>query len=269
MTRYYEEVENNILFISLIHFVYPYLNKFYNVTINNDSIKKIKMRENKKGCMYIARHSTHNLELMLILIKFYLLSKKPLRGIGHRLVFYFYPILYILGVEIGNMKTVYDLLSHGENICIMPGGREEMTFGNENVHKCFWNSSSNKFRKGFAEAAYACNVPIIPIKLKNIENMCFAPITFIFNKVGFTKKYDELMNWYYSNYCLTQKNNFYLELYKILFHLKVLFSIIFSVILIIPIPTNLEIIIGEELIKNEDESFENFSLRCKNELEKL
>ena len=97
----------------------------------------------------------------------------------------------------------------------MPGGREEMTFGNENVYNCYWFSSSNKLRKGFAECAYACNVPIIPIALVNVDKMSFAPITYISNKIGITRLYNKIMNFVY--YDLYKKNNkcIYLSIFKI------------------------------------------------------
>lgn len=133
-----------------------------------------------------------------------------------------------------------------------------MTFGSESFYKTYWYSKSKKYKTRFTQLAYDNNLPIIPIHGKNIEFMVFSPIIYITNKMKLTKLFNYLMN---------QINN--VVLYKLLFYIKMICTMIFGSILVIPIPTTIYLIIGNHIYKKETESLVNFTYRCEIELNKL
>jgi hypothetical protein len=57
-----------------------------------------------------------------------------------------------------------------------------------------------------------------------------------------------------------------LAIYKILFYIKMIFTVICGSILVIPIPVNIELIIGNHIYKEENETLVEFTKRCEKEL---
>lgn len=251
----YIEVQNSIFYSFFINYLYHILVLFYPITIiNKDNI----YNNLDKSCIYISRHTTHNFELLLGLFTINKFSKKPIRGLGHYLIYILCPWYLLLGIKIGTRKTAELLIKNKEYLFIIPGGAEEMTFGSESFYKTYWYSKSKKYKTGFAQLAYDNNLPIIPIHGKNIEFMVFSPIIYITNKMQLTKLFNYLMN---------QINN--ATLYKLLFYIKMVCTMIFGSILVIPIPTKIYLIIGNHIYKKEKESLVNFTYRCEIELNKL
>ena len=84
------------------------------------------------------------------------------------------------------------------------------------------------------------------------------PFIYIANKLQLTKKYHILM---------MNINNIFI--YKILFYIKMVFTLIFGSILVIPIPINIELIIGNHIYKKENETLIEFTKRCEYELNRI
>ena len=133
-----------------------------------------------------------------------------------------------------------------------------MTFGSESFYQTYWYSKSKKYKTGFAKLAYNNNLVVIPIHGRNIEYMVFMPFIYIANKLQLTKLYHILM---------MNINNIFI--YKILFYIKMVFTLIFGSILVIPIPINIELIIGNHIYKKENETLIEFTQRCEFELNLL
>jgi hypothetical protein len=159
---------------------------------------------------------------------------------------------------VGTRKNANELIKNNENLFIIPGGACEMTLGSENFYKTYWYSKSKKYKTGFAKLAYENNLAIIPIHGKNIEYMVFSPIIYIANKIKLTKLYHNLM--------INIDNIF---LYQILFYIKMIIALIFGCILVIPIPTKIELIIGNHIYKKENETLIEFTQKCEFELNML
>lgn len=230
------------------------INSFYPINI----INKSKLFNNpNKSCIYIGRHSTHNWEILLCLLELNKYSIKPIWGLGHYLMYIVCPWYLLFNITIGTKKNAINLINNNEYLFIIPGGGEEMTFGNENVKHTYWFSKSRNYKTGFAKLAYDNNLAVIPIHGQNVEYMVFSPIIYIFNKLYITKLYHILM---------INVSNIYL--YKLLFSIKMLCTLICSY-LVIPIPTNINIIIGEHIYKEKDEDIISYTQRCEYELNGL
>jgi hypothetical protein len=249
------DIKYGIFFNFLIKYIYPIMILFYPINIKN---KENIYKDVNKSCIYISRHTLHNYELLLGLFTLNQHSPKLIRGLGHYLIYLLCPWYFLLGVIVGTKKNAEFLIKNNEYLFIIPGGAEEMTFGNENFYKTYWYSKSKKYKTGFAKLAYDNNLAVIPIHGKNVEYMIFSPFIYIANKLRITKLYHNIM-------IIT--NN--LVIYKILFYIKMFFTMVFGCILIIPIPTKIEFIIGNHMYKEQNETLIEYTKRCEKELNKL
>lgn len=249
------EIQNELFYKFFKNYIYNLLILFYPITAVNT--KNIYNGDN--SCIYISRHTTHNYELLLGLFTINKYSKKTIRGLGHYLIYLMCPWYLLLGIVVGTRKNAEQLIKNNEYLFIIPGGGEEMTYGSENFYRTYWYSKSQKYKTGFAKLAYDNNLPIIPIHGKNIEYMVFSPVIWIANKIKLTKLFDLFHNCFYN----------FLFIYKVLFYIKMVFTVIFGCVLIIPVPTNIYLIIGDHIYKKENETLIEFTQRCESELNKL
>lgn len=253
--KFSNEIQNSYFYILYLQYIYPLIIKFYPITI----INKHNIYNNpNKSCIYISRHTSHNYELLLGLLTINIHSKKIVRGLGHYLIYIMCPWYLLLGVLVGTRKNANDLIQNNENLFIIPGGAEELTICSENFYKTYWYSKSKKYKTGFAKLAYDNNLPIIPIHGKNVEYMVFSPVIYITNKIKLTKLYHNIM-----------MNIDNIIIYQILFYIKMVVSLIFGLILVIPSPTKIELIIGNHIYKKENETLIEFTQRCEFELNLL
>lgn len=246
--------KKNFIYLIFEKFIYNFLIIYYPITI----INKDKIYNKEKSCIYISRHTTHNWELLLGLFTLNKYSNKIIRGLGHYLIFILCPYYYFLGVVRGTKNNALELIKNNEYLFIIPGGGEEMTIGSENFKKTYWISKSKKYKTGFAKLAYDNNIPIIPIHSHNVEFMVFSPGIFLANKLYLTKLYSILMD---------NINSLYF--YKILFYIKMAFTLLFGSYLVIPIPINMTLKIGEHIYKKDNEDLISYTKRCEIELNSL
>ena len=245
-------IKRSIFYNFFIKYIYPTIILFYPINIKN---KENIYQNVDKSCIYISRHTLHNYELLLGLFTLNINSPKAIRGFGHYLIYLLCPWYLLLGIVVGTKKTADFLIKNNEFLFIIPGGGEEMTFGHENFYKTYWYSKSKKYKTGFAKLAYDNNLAVIPIHGKNSEYMIFAPFIYITNRLRITKLYHNLMS---------NINNLFI--YKILFYIKMIFTVICGSILVIPIPVNIELIIGNHIYKEETETLIDFTKKCEKEL---
>lgn len=252
---YNNNIQNSIYYKLFLNYIYPLIILYYPINIiNKNNIYK----NLDKSCIYISRHTLHNYELLLGLFTINKYSPKVIRGLGHYLIYIMCPWYLLLGIIIGTKKNAEMLIKNNEYLFIIPGGGEEMTFGSESFYQTYWYSKSKKYKTGFAKLAYNNNLAVIPIHGRNIEYMVFMPFIYIANKLQLTKLYHILM---------MNINNIFI--YKLLFYIKMVFTLIFGSILGIPIPINIELIIGNHIYKKENETLIEFTKRCEYELNRI
>ncbi len=242
-----EKLKESIVYKLFINYIYQIITSFYKIRIKN----KENIHNGDSSCIYISRHSLHNWELLIGLFTINKFSKKPVRGLGHYLIYIMAPYYVLLGVVVGNRKTAERLINGGEYLFIIPGGMEEMTFGKDNFYKTYWYSKSRKYKTGFAKLAVENNIPVVPIHGRNCEFMVFSPIAYLADKLNIQTTYSNIMENVKSDLA-----------FKILFYIKAIFTFIFCGLLVIPVPTNIELIVGEKIEKRENETALQFAKRC-------
>ena len=252
---YSNNIKKSFFYNLFIKYIYPIILLYYPIKIIN---KQNIYQNQNKSCIYISRHTLHNYELLLGLFTLNKYSPKVVRGFGHYLIYIMCPWYLLLGIVIGTKNTAKKLIKNNEYLFIIPGGGEEMTFGSTNFYKTYWYSKSKKYKTGFAKLAYENNLAIIPIHGRNVEYMVFMPFIYIASKLQLTNLYHILM---------ININNIFI--YKILFYIKMVFTLIFGSLLVIPIPTKIELIIGDHIYTKNNETLIQFTKRCEYELNKI
>lgn len=249
-------IAESFLFKFFYEVVYELLLLYHSYEIvNPQKLNKV----HNRSCIYIGRHSTHNYELFGGIMTMYRYSNKLVRGIGHYLMYVMCPHFYVLGAVIGTNKNVEELLQHGEDIFINVGGAEELTFGGDMSHICHWETMSQRYRTGFARLSAKHCTPVIPVASGDIEGLVYAPFVIIARMFNIPVMYDRLMKLVYG----------YKKIYKILFIIKIWFSALFGLILVIPMPHHVRLHIGDPLFIRYDETVLEFAKRCEHELNKM
>ena len=246
-----KDVECNYLFIFILNCIYPLLKLFYNIKI----IDKENLI-NDKPIMFISKHTTHNYDLIPGLFTLYKEIKKPVRGLGHFLLYFLTPHYTKLGIVVGDRYTAEKLAEKNEIISVIPGGAEEMVSSVTEPNKVNWISKSGNYRTGFARLAEKYEYDIVPIAAKNIECMVFSPVLYIIKKTNLITKFNTLMN----------KSG---EWYIYLFYIKTIFIALFCSIMVIPVPVPITFIIGKPIKKIKDESILEYTKRCEIALQNL
>jgi len=249
-----KDVECNYLFIFMYRYIYPLIEIFYNIKI----IGKENLKSNKEA-IYIFKHTTHNYDIIPGLFMLYKELKKPVRGLGHFLIYFFCPHYIKLGIVVGDRYNVEKLLENKESIAVIPGGAEEMASSLTEPNKLNWISKSGNYKTGFAKLSIKYDVDIIPMAAKNAEYMAFSPWLYLINKTDILTNYNTLMN----------KSENSRNVYIVLYYIKLFFTLIFASLLVIPIPTPVTFIIGEPVKKIKDEDVIEYTKRCEFELQNL
>jgi 1-acyl-sn-glycerol-3-phosphate acyltransferase len=246
-----KQIEKNIIF-RFFYFINFFIKRYYNIKLKN--VENIPTHN--KSVIYISRHSTHNWDIFPGMFLFYNYYKKPIRGIGYKLINLTLPHYKHCGIVIGNRDNVNKLINNDEIIYILPGGAEESTIGHENSYKINWITKSGNYRTGFAKIAIERNIEIIPVAGENTEEMVFAPIIYLANLLYITKYYD---------YLLKIPGSIGL----MFFYIKLILTCVFGTLFVIPIPVPVTLHIGAPLKLNNDESLLDFTKRCEFELQKI
>lgn len=229
--------------------VKPFLHYFWRVQVKSEYATV-----DDGPIIYLAKHSSHNFEILIMAVYLYLRTGRPVRGIGHYFIRYMCPHFAWFGMEVGTRSNVDWLLSQGESVCILPGGQEEMV-GLWSDRSYSWMSMSGRPRYGFAEFAIKHNATVIPLSLVGVESMRFAPILFL---LEWTCRFAGLKTFqhYYAQHVIAfQKNWIYANILVLLY-------VIASAVLVVPIPRQLRLDIGTPLAPRKDETKQSFALRC-------
>lgn len=159
-------------FLDVLMTIFP----LYNVVIAGESIPE-------EAVMLVSSHSSHNMELLFIAKAIYEKTGRPVRGLGHYMMYIMLPHFKAFGMEIACPTNVDTLLAWGEIVCILPGGQEEMLriYPMVDYH---WKSLSGNYRLGFARHAVKNKAWVQPIVVKNVENMGYAPLSKLFELLG-------------------------------------------------------------------------------------
>lgn len=204
-----------------------------------------------KGALIISMHTTHNMDIFMGVTGIHELTGRAPRGLLHRVLFEFFPSVRYVGMVPGSRGTAVQLLKEGFLCCVLPGGAEEAMCGHENAYRLHprWDD-----RRGYVHVAKEAGVDVVPVFLQNAEEMRFNVFFFLANKVGFTRRYQELvdLNIPCVSWCLKQLG------------MVVWFSLVCTAI---PVPVKTTAFFGEP-IRTED-SVDDIAGRCRKALDEL
>lgn len=191
-----------------------------------------------KGALMISIHSTHNVDIPMGLTGLYEKTGRVPRGLLHRVLFTLHPFVKYLGFIPGQRHTAKHLLQQGFLTCVLPGGGEEAMSGHENAYVLHprWHD-----RRGFAHVAQEAGVDIIPVFLKNVEEMRFNIFFYLANRFGFTHRFQHLVDLRIPavSWCLKQLGS------------AVWFSLSFTGI---PVPVKVTMFIGKPICVGTEDS---------------
>merc|ERR1719203_1810879 len=113
------------------------------------------------------------------------------RGLLHRIGFMLHPYSKYLGFVPGQRHTAKHLLQEGFLTCVLPGGGEEAMTGHENAYELHprW-----KDRRGFAHVAQQGDADIVPVFLRNVEEMRFNILFYLCNRFGVSHRHQHLVD---------------------------------------------------------------------------
>ncbi|CAF0749229.1 unnamed protein product [Adineta ricciae] len=181
-----DDVIGQSWFFRLLTFLYYYFFVFFHA-FEVVGIEKI---DPDSGCLFIARHSTHNGDILGTLVCFYHKTGRVLRPLIHRYLTKFFPFLRLMGAVPGEPKSATSLLKSGFWVAVVPGGADEGMIGHENAYKVCWP----KKRKGFAHVAVDAQVPIVPLFLANVDEMRWNPLLSLWNFLGLGRQFSYVLD---------------------------------------------------------------------------
>ena len=88
--------------------------------------------------LYIAYHSTHNLDLLPILSSIYNITGDLPQSLTHKLIVFFNPWLRLMGCIPGTRDSALNAYEKGQSCFVLPGGGEEAGEGFENAYSVKW-----------------------------------------------------------------------------------------------------------------------------------
>lgn len=209
-----------------------------------------------KGALLISTHTTHNMDISMGLTGIHAKTGRVPRGLMHRAVFTLFPWLKYLGLVPGQRYTAKHLIHFGFLTCVLPGGGEEAMRGHENAYSLhpIW-----KKRRGFAHVAIDAGADIIPVFIRNVEEMRFNPFFFCWNRAGLSRRYQELIDW------LEPRSRFLNSVVRQVGFWAWLTLSFWAV----PVPVKLTIIFGEPVSVRKQDSADNVAERSSAALEAM
>lgn len=208
------------------------------------------------GALLISMHSNHNFDISVGLTGLQERTGRVARGMLHRLVFQFVPLMKYLGLVPGHRRTAKHLLKSGFMAAVLPGGAEEAMYGHENAYKLHprWGD-----RRGFAQVAIDAEVDIIPVFARNVEEMRFNPTFYLCNKLGITRAFQGLVDWLRPRSCSGSKMLFQIGFF--------LFMCFFS--FSIPVPAKVTMLIGSPVKVRKDDPVDDVAIRARDALQAM
>lgn len=208
--------------------------------------------EEGKGALFIGLHSTHNSDIFFGQMALYNDTHRLLRGLLHRFIYTCNPWIKWVGLVSGRRGIAVSMLKAGEIVGVLPGGAEEAMTGHDKAYKLHhrWDD-----REGFAQVAIDANVPVIPIFMRNAEEMKWNPFFYMANRVGLSQAWSAVSN----------------GKHPINRMLKAIGMFVWYTLswISIPVPVKLTLFIGEPLHHLRGESARNFADRCKKQFQKM
>lgn len=143
------------------------------------------------ACLLVTYHSTHYTDTLAGPLLSYYYSGRVIRGLMHRTLHSCIPWVTYLGIIPGTRDEAVELLKTGHVVAVLPGGAEEALTGHENAYKLHakWDE-----RRGYVKVAMEANVPILPCFTRNVEEMRFNPIFYLWNLLGLGKTWTSLFD---------------------------------------------------------------------------
>jgi hypothetical protein len=142
------------------------------------------------GVLYIALHSTHLLDVAIMMTALYKHTGRVVHVLMHRIFFYIMIFFWFVGIMPGYPEYAEELLEKKMAVLVLPGGAEEFLYGHEHAYDLHpkWNS-----RFGFVRVSRKTNAKIVPVFLKNCEEVRFNAILWLANRLKLYRIYDYLM----------------------------------------------------------------------------
>ncbi|OQR93315.1 hypothetical protein ACHHYP_02666, partial [Achlya hypogyna] len=245
----YHDVTKNFVYAFIYNHLYPAFCALYawsvqgreNVPVSKDA-----------RVLFVGYHSTHNWDIMLTGMTIREIMDEVPVGLMHRTLVTCSPWLKAFGCIQGTRANALAAYERGHRACmVIPGGAEEALAGHENAYTVNWKSSKGHLRKGFAELAIEADAVIVPVVVRNMQEMVFNPIFFVLNVTYLSKAYDYLIaapgivGWLF-------------------LQIKMWLWMMSAMLLVIPIPVKVTVILGKPLRHEKDESAEHFAVRVAN-----
>lgn len=144
------------------------------------SVSGIEGVDPSQAYLFVTLHSSHNHDIFASIFAVHDLTGRAARSLIHRLLATALPWLRFLGSVPGYRTTAVNLLKSGFWVAVIPGGVGEAMAGYDAAYSVNWPES----RVGFAKVAAAAGVPIVPVVTENSEEMKFAPLFWLWSKIG-------------------------------------------------------------------------------------
>ncbi|OQR89708.1 hypothetical protein THRCLA_09626 [Thraustotheca clavata] len=238
---------------SIFLFAYKYLFPVY--TYLYDWSKQNIPKEGR--ILYVGYHSIHAHDLLPMAFSIYKVTGKLPRGLIHYAAMIVYgPLFRRLGCVAGSQESGIQAFKDGFHCICTPGGIEEAMQGFESSYKLIWKSSSGNERRGFAKLAREANATIVPFVTRNGEEMVFSPIGYLWNIVGLSRLYEQVLN--------------LPEPFRIvLLHIKMLVYFFAWTLMSIPVPVRAGVVFGKPIVPKKNESEIDFAERTKYQVQEL
>ncbi|OQR85542.1 hypothetical protein THRCLA_10682 [Thraustotheca clavata] len=250
------EQDNSLTFMYrfMYNYIFPVLVRLFAWTAEgHEHLPK----DQSTKLLFVAYHSSHNWDIMMMSMSIYEAMGAIPKGLVHRSIMACHPWLKMMGCIVGTQENAMNSYNNGQRVCIViPGGAEEAVAGFENAYTVNWTSSTGRPRTGFAELAINANAVIVPVVIKNQQEMCWNPIFFLANFTRLSKAYNALLNLPYG-------------IGWFLWQLKCFLWFTLSCCFQIPLPVKATLKFGPVCRAQENESGINFARRVEAEYAKL
>ena len=127
-----------------------------------------------RGCLLIAKHSTHNMDVLTIHTAWAAHTGRFVRCLVHRGVFRWAPFVRWLGFAPGTRREAVRLLRAGLHVACIPGGVREALQGPGDAYRLKWEG-----REGFAHIAWEAQCDVYPVHVVNQEEMAFQVVFWV------------------------------------------------------------------------------------------
>lgn len=205
-----------------------------------------------KGVLFYTRHSTHNSDILTVLVCCWQVTGRVTRALFHRLLVEGAPWIRYIGGVAGQRSSAVALLRSNFWCGVIPGGAEEAMKGHENCYRVLWPAN----RTGFAKVAKESEAMIVPFFVRNSEESRFNPVIDVWHLIKGYKLYDAIVA---AN----------IPILTPLVHYLAPVVWFFITYIQIPIPVRCTLIFGEAVPYDRDEDTQMLVDRCHTRLQSL